>query len=389
MYTQSPLWGRTIGAANPCSTRSESIPQGSRQGQSASGEQGFVRSRVDGARTQSERRPVRTAFFLLRLLGSVLGAPILRLIRGRRRTSWSLREEVVWTGVRCLIHSASRNGIAWMRKMEKTASPPSPLFRHVSFLPVKLGGVEGLQCGSAEETAERSRGGPPVILYFHGGAYVVGSAWSYREISARLALDCAARVVTPDYRLGPEHPFPAAHDDCLAVYRALLEQGVDPQRMALAGDSAGGALALATLVTARDEGLELPAAAVLFSPWADPSASEGSMRTNLEDDVLDGEFLELGIDGYLQPRWLDDPRVRLTGADLSGLPPLLLQVGDAEIFLDQVRELAERASSAGTEVTLKVYEDLFHTFQSFTTVLPRAEAAVGDSTAFLAGLWND
>ena len=265
-----------------------------------------------------------------------------------------------------------------MRTLEPRLATRSPLVKLVCFTPVELAGVTASWC---EPLAEEES--PSTVLYLHGGAYVMGSVELYREIIARLVLDARCRVLGVDYRLGPETPFPGAHDDCFEVYRALLESGVDPRRLAVVGDSAGGSLALATLCRARDASLPMPAAAVLFSPWVDPGADDGSLSANEDDDVIGRPFLQMGIDGYMDGQDLNDPRLAPLHADLTGLPPLLVQVGDAEILLDQDRELAPRARAAGVEVDLKVYEDLFHSFQNLTTTLPRCESAVADSTAFL------
>ena len=321
---------------------------------------------------------LRTLIFLFRVLWAMISVLPLRLLRGRRRPTWTLREEIVWSAVRRLVLSSNDYGFEWMRKMESLLPSTSPLFKTMRFENARIADLPCLWC-----IPEGVDVGNRVVLYFHGGGYTVGSSRMYREIMARLAIDGQARVLAVDYRLAPEFPFPAAHDDCLAIYRSLLSAGTPASRIVLAGDSAGGGLVLGTLITARDEGTDLPAAALLFSPWVDPWWSGGSMSSNAEEDVIEEEFLRNCIQAYVGDSAIDDPRVKPLDAGLAGLPPMLVQVGDAEVFLDQDREFAARAARAGVDVSLKVYEDVFHTFQNYSTVLPRAEAAVMDSTMFL------
>ena len=322
---------------------------------------------------------MRNLWFYLRLVAAVLAVLPLRLLRGRRRASWSIREEMVWTATRRFVAVGTEHGPLWMRSQERALVARSPLIRHATVKRSTVGGVPGLWCRSRRA----ADGIPRVLVYFHGGGYVIGSSRGSREIATRLAIDAERHVFVPDYRLGPESRFPAAQEDALAVVRALSAE-YGPAQLALAGDSAGGALAIASLLMARDQGLAMPACAVLFSPWTDPMASGGTMLSHSDDDVLSPTFLDLCLASYLErPEQSQDPRLRPVDADLSGLPPLLIQVGEAELFLDQVREFSRRAKDQGVEVNLKVYEDLFHTFQNFTTLLPRAESAVSEATAFL------
>jgi monoterpene epsilon-lactone hydrolase len=215
----------------------------------------------------------------------------------------------------------------------------------------------------------------PTILHFHGGAYIGGSLAFGRSLCARVSAVAGASVVSLDYRLAPEHPFPAALDDAMAAYRELIDQGVAPERLALLGDSAGGGLAYSALLELRAAGDSLPAGAALVSPWLDLRLSGASMRTKVgEDPVLSPAFLALGASSYLADG-LDGPLARPLDADPAGLPPLLVLVGTAEILLDDATRLVERATGAGVDVSFEPSEGLIHEWPLFAH-LPEAQDAV-------------
>ena len=216
-----------------------------------------------------------------------------------------------------------------------------------------------------------------VIYYLHGGGYCIGSISTHRELVSRLSRAAGARALSIDYRLAPEHPFPAAVEDATAGYRWLLSTGVDPARVVIAGDSAGGGLTVATLVALRDAGDPLPAAAVCLSPWVDMEGIGESMKTKAEaDPIIQAEDLLKFAKAYLGDA---DPRTPLAAplyADLTGLPPLLIQVGTAEVLLDDATRLAERARAAGVDVTLEPWEDMIHIWQFFAAMLPEGQQAI-------------
>ncbi|MFE2430531.1 alpha/beta hydrolase [Streptomyces sp. NPDC059373] len=227
----------------------------------------------------------------------------------------------------------------------------------------------------------------PVVLFFHGGAYVLGSAAAGVALAAGLAARAGGRGISVGYRLAPEHPFPTAVQDAVAAYRALLDEGVPPSRIAVAGDSAGGGLAVAALVAARDAGLPLPSAVVAFSPWSDLTLSGASVTARAEDDlVLTADVLRHGAADYLRAA---DPRSALASpglaADLGGLPPLLVQVGSHEILLDDAIRLAARAAAFDVPVDLQVRPGLPHVFQRFagTGRLDEADAAMDAAGDFV------
>jgi acetyl esterase/lipase len=214
------------------------------------------------------------------------------------------------------------------------------------------------------------------LLYVHGGGYVIGSPTEYRDMVPRIARASQARAIAVDYRLAPEHPHPAAVEDAVSVYRGLLNQGVQPDQIVVAGDSAGGGLTLATCIAARDRGLPLPAAGVCISPWVDLEGIGASMLANHDRDPLVKKELVLGMaQAYLGGQ---NPRTPLAAplyADLRGLPPLLIQVGTSETLLDDARRLAERAKAAGVDTTLEEWPDMIHVWHLFGSFLREAQEA--------------
>jgi len=222
-----------------------------------------------------------------------------------------------------------------------------------------------------------------VVLYLHGGGYTMGSSNTHRGLAARVARAARARVLLPEYRLAPEHPFPAAVEDAAACWRWLLAQGHAPHHMAIAGDSAGGGLAMATLLALKASGVPLPACAVGLSPWIDlegagPSAEPGAV----DDPMLTPEGLCVSGRQYA-PNDLRNPLASPLHGDLENLPPLLLQVGTREVLLSDSTRFAEKAEAAGVEVTLEIEDGLIHVWQMFPH-LPEAQRALQRIGAFIA-----
>jgi len=245
---------------------------------------------------------------------------------------------------------------------------------------VELSGIRTLRF----ETTGASR--PGTILYMHGGSFVAGSPETHLGLTGELAVRTGYTAYSVDYRLAPEHPFPAAIDDTTTAYRALLERGCDPSSIAFAGDSAGGGLVITTLLRARQQGLPMPAAAVAFSPGLDSAGTGASNVTKHGiDPILTRESVQPNRELY---RAGADPEQELLSpashADLTGFPPLLLQVGTNEILLDDSTRLAERARDAGVDVILDVTADLPHVFQTYTDTLDEAEQALDRAALFLS-----
>jgi acetyl esterase/lipase len=226
--------------------------------------------------------------------------------------------------------------------------------------------------------------GDEVILYLHGGAYTAGSCASHRNAVSHIARAAGIRLLMPEYRLAPEHPFPAALEDALGAYRWLLGRGVPPGKVVLAGDSAGGGLALAVMVAARDEGLPLPAAAALISAWTDLAATGSSLKSrNEKDPWFDADEIAPMARNYHQDTDPRHPLVSPLYASLNGLPPLMLQVGDHEILLNDSTRVAEKAREAGVDVTLRVWPGMWHVWHFFVGRMPEAKQAILEMAAFI------
>jgi monoterpene epsilon-lactone hydrolase len=241
-----------------------------------------------------------------------------------------------------------------------------------------LGGVSGEWV-----TRKQGLGAAPVLLYLHGGGYFACSPRSHRPITASFA-KAGFDVFVPDYRLAPEHPFPAAVDDAVSVWNALLTAGRAAGTLAIAGDSAGGGIALALMIRLRDQGRALPAAAALFSPWTDLAATGESLRSNARRDPMfrpqgipDAAFLYLcGAD----PR---TPEASPLYADFTGLPPLFIEVGERELLRDDSTRLAARAGAEGVDVTLNVWPVVPHVWQMACRFLPEGRQSLQQAAAFL------
>ncbi|MDX1620136.1 MAG: alpha/beta hydrolase [Nitriliruptorales bacterium] len=223
-----------------------------------------------------------------------------------------------------------------------------------------------------------------VILHLHGGGYFMGSAKTHRGLGAALARTARARVFLPDYRLAPEHLFPAALEDAVAAYRWLLEEvGADPQGIAITGDSAGGGLGVSLLLEAREEGLPMPACYVGMSPWTDLAGTgESVTERNARDPWLDGALIQTAGRGYAGDAALDDPRVSPLYGDFTGLPPMLVHVGTDEVLYDDGRRLVERAREAGVRADFGPWEGMWHVFQAFPGV-PESRWALREIGAYI------
>lgn len=244
--------------------------------------------------------------------------------------------------------------------------------------PVQAGGVPS-------EWLEFAGGRPSrVILYLHGGGYTICSPVTHRGLAGQIARSAAARLLSIDYRLAPEHPYPAAMEDALAAYQWMLAQGVRPNRIAMGGDSAGGGLTLATSVSLKAAGLPLPAALFLISPWTDLTFSGESHRTLKKvDPIFQGEggaSFGPAYTGQFDPAL---PLISPLFADLHGLPPTLIQVGSDEILLSDSTRLEEKMKSEGVNVDLQIWEGMWHVFQAFTPWLPESQHAVNRIGRFI------
>jgi epsilon-lactone hydrolase len=257
------------------------------------------------------------------------------------------------------------------RRLFREAVSAQPLPGDVTVTAASLGGVP-----TAEITVD---GIEPryVVLYFHGGVYVISDAFLAAGLASQVSRRTHAKVISVDYRLAPEHPYPAAVDDALAAYEALLQNGIAPSDIAFAGESAGGGLAVATMVNARDHGLPLPAAAFVMSPYVDLTLAGTTMETKRDaDPLLSRELLAPRVADYTSGQDAALPLISPIFADLSGLPALIIQAGSHEVLLDDAVRLAAQAGTADVEVTLEITPGVPHVFQAYSAMLDEATAAL-------------
>jgi epsilon-lactone hydrolase len=265
------------------------------------------------------------------------------------------------------------------RRMLRELVSAQPLPAEVTVIAGVLGGVPTAEITVAEVESRH------VVLYFHGGVYVIGDAFLAAELASQVGRRTDAKAISVDYRLAPEHPFPAAVDDALAAYQGLLSDGVAPSDIVFAGESAGGGLAVATLVNARDHGLPLPAAAYAMSPYVDLTLSGASIETKRElDPLLSRELLAARVSDYTSGQDAAGSLISPLFADLSGLPPLIIQVGTHEVLLDDAVRLAQQAITADVEVTLDITPGVPHVFQAYHGFVEEAAAALDRAGRFLS-----
>jgi len=227
------------------------------------------------------------------------------------------------------------------------------------------------------------------VLYLHGGGYCLCSSDTHRELAAHISIESNTRVVFPDYRLAPESPYPAALEDSVMAYEWLLEKGFSPENIALAGDSAGGGLSIATAVLLREKGIPSPSSITCISPWVDLEMRGDSIRINSgTDPMLNLPLLELMASNYTGKDSPRNPFISPIYADLKGLPPLLIHSGSDEILLDDSKRLAEKAGDFEIDVTLKIYEKMWHVWHLFMRVMPESKIAIRETGLFIKQHFN-
>ena len=324
---------------------------------------------------------MRRYVLYFRLAMVALAAALRRLFRGGpKRPGWSFRFELLVAVLREAIARAGVRGVGGSSQRRLATRVPRSIAAQLKLESTTIAGLR-----ADIHTPISWVPGGPTILYLHGGAYVTCSPETHRELVSRIALACGARAVVPNYRLAPRHPFPAAIEDAVAAYRALLEQGVDPGALFVAGDSAGGGLSVATMLSLRDAGTPLPRGAVLLSPWVDLAGTGESILTNREFDYLAGDTVATAR-LYAKDIDLSHPLVSPVYANLAGLPPMLVQSGDAEILFSENQRFVEVARAAGVEVLHEIEPGMIHVFQGFAAVSPQGKAAIVSIGRFVRAL---
>jgi acetyl esterase/lipase len=251
---------------------------------------------------------------------------------------------------------------------------------------VSRGGLGGI---AVEWIRPANSAASPVFFHLHGGGYVLGNPASSRPFTTALARELHAQVVSVDYRLAPEDPFPAAVDDALAAYRGLLAAGHSSNTIAVGGESAGGGLGIALLVAARDQGLPMPSAAVAMSPWTDMRCKAASFTTKAETDpLLTQRSLREMAEAYLAGQPAQAPLASPALADLRNLPPLLIQVGSEEVLLDDAATLHRKALKDGVDAQIEVWPEMIHVWQMFHPMLEEGAQAILHIAKFVREHWN-
>ena len=308
---------------------------------------------------------------------SALAALARRAIGRRRRATWSAKLEATIAAYRGSWSTMPTIGIVRWRNVGEALSPIKTDGLTPRFVRYDTGGhaIDAMWLDPPDA-------GDRVLLYFHGGGFCFGSFRTHGVLVGALARAMRARAFAPEYRLAPEHAAPAAHDDALAAYEHLLSQGIEPSRVVLAGDSAGGTLVLSTLIALRDRGRPLPAAGIAISPWVDLSCSGESFRTNDPFDFVGETHCRLAAASYLAGADPRRPDISPLFADLRGLPPLLIQAGGAEVLVDQIRAFAAARARPASDVTLSVYDDMVHVWHLMRDVTPDGQRAIDEAGAF-------
>lgn len=322
---------------------------------------------------------MRALVLLASGLGALWTVTWRRWFKGALHPAWTWRFELLAEVARRGHERDLGESVETLRKNELPARIHPRLRRQVRHEPdATLGGRPAeIFTPSAWTPAE------PTLLYLHGGAFCFCSPKTHRDLVSRIAVASGARAIAIDYRKAPEHPFPQGLDDCETAYRSLLDAGVPPDRLFVAGDSAGGALAVATLLRARAAGLPMPRAAVLLCPWVDLAGTGATLKANAPYDYLRPEGVEPGARRYLGGADPRDPFASPVYADLTGLPPMLVQTGSAEIFLSENERLVANARAAGVSVTHEIEPGMIHVWHGFASFTPEPLPAIDRIGAFL------
>lgn len=270
-----------------------------------------------------------------------------------------------------------KGSIAEQRSRQERSARFFKLPKQIRIEPITLDGISSEWIESPDSTVG-------TILYLHGGAYALGSTNTHRELVARLVTATKCSALAVNYRLAPENPFPAALNDALNAYRWILAKGIDPMRIMIAGDSAGGGLAIAVLLALREKGFPLPAGAFCFSPWLDLTLSGDSVKNNEKlDPILSSSVLKVYADYYRSGKNAADPLISPLFADPSNLPPIFLQSGKNEILLDDSARFCQKAEQAGVDATLATWDDMFHVFQ-LIPFIPETQRSIELVSAFIS-----
>lgn len=321
----------------------------------------------------------RFIIYTFELLFAVVDSTIKRVLRGAKRPTWWLTTELSRKTMRRTIDHSLGWGMEWYRDLQRISAKA---YRNDSDIISKKVEANGVPVEWFENIGTASK---DVILFFHGGGYVYGSTDTHRAFINRIAKKTKKTIISVDYRLAPEHPFPAATNDAFTVYNWLIQaENYHSNQIILMGDSAGGTLCTSILLKLKEEHLEMPKTAVLISPWVQPYAEGNSIDFNDEYDIGGQPFLVDCANKYLDNKHKENSLVAPIFGDLSGLPPMLIQVGTCEVLLTQIQNFVAKAKSEGVDITYTEYEDMFHTFLISNPNVPQSEIALEEIGTYLS-----
>lgn len=306
-----------------------------------------------------------------------------RAVLGPRLPSWTLEYETV---VEVLRATADLSNLLPIELQRQQIDPPRPKtgpIQETEHEPVQIAHVPAEWVSQPDQPSDR------VIVYFHGGGYATGSIHSHRDLLARLSIASGTRVLAPDYRRAPEDPYPAQLEDGLQVYDWLLGQGMEPSRIAFAGESAGAGIALSTLLKLREQGRPMPSSAALLSGWFDLDPRGGSMVRNRKYDFITRFSVRTMAKRVAPSGEHRNPLLSQVYAELHELPPLLIQAGEAEALLDGSVRVAERAQKQGVDVELEVWTDMIHAWHVLAPMVSEGRAAIRRTGEFLRQKLNE
>jgi len=313
--------------------------------------------------------------YIIDVIGRLFKIIFSRIFRGPLRKSWSWKLEIIIRLSRASYDLLAKKGPErYNRVFEK-------------ILPKIDGSGATIKLSETKEAPGHwfipSKDNGSVILYFHGGGYVYGSAKTHGKMIGAIACAASAKTLALDYRLAPKHPQPAAIEDACEAYRYLIKSGTSPKRIIFAGDSAGGGLVIAAMLALRNAGDILPAGGVCISPWVDLQCSDDSFETNARYDAVTKAACLVAASAYLNGSNPKEPLVSPLYADLKELSPLLIHAGELEVLHDQIYKFAKRAESEGIDVTFKIYHDMVHVWHMFSGFTPEAEKAINEIGEFV------
>jgi len=324
-----------------------------------------------------KNKKMKTLLYILDISGGIFSRIFRIITKGKTRPTWNMAMELTQMSMRkTLSRSLGEEGTVWFRKIQSQSSKAFKKSPNIAYKTISIGDFTGTWLKPKNASSDKT------VIYFHGGGYVYSSTETHLAFLNDLALAMKTNLLSVDYRLAPEHLFPTAHKDAFMAYQHLIKD-ISPEKVIIMGDSAGAGLCTGILLQCKENGISMPHSAVLISPWVNPYADDGSMDENGSVDIGDKYFLLDCADKYLKGKNKRDKLVAPIFVDLTGLPPMLIQIGTAEMLLDQSKALAEKAKTDGLTVQYTEYEDMYHTFLIASRSIKKSQEAMAEIVEFV------